>query len=143
MKKLAWLAALALCACVTTGTTLMEPQNVTASYRATRVTMNSNWGPYVVTLRYRTFETGGKTAMCVQASGDPSLVQGDLFHAYFKEAMLLLDDGEFGTGGFIRLVPTAEARDRQATCVRSELAWKPSHANTALNWRGGPVRVVY
>lgn len=142
MKRLILVLAAALSGCVTDGTTAMEPQDVTAAYRGAIYDFNTSNGPVRVTLRYRTFEAGGKTAMCAQTAAEATLVQNDLVTLYFKEATLLLGKDEFGKGTFIRSAPPAEAMRRPAGCARSDLAWKPAYANTPLTVRGGQVRIV-
>lgn len=143
MKRSIAAMLLVLCGCVTTGTTRLPSENITRAYNAGRFTFGTSSGPVDVLMRYRIFESSGKTAMCMQAIGTASIAQGDLFNAYFKEAKVMLGEDEFGTGGFIQLTRPEVADQLQASCARSELAWKSSHAASPVSWRAGQVRVVH
>ena len=143
VKWLATLTPIALAGCMT-GTTLLGSEVVTANYRTDTATFGTTDGPVQVDFRYRIYESGGFTALCMVGIGQSSLAQSDLFHLWFKEATLTIEGDEFGKGDFVRLVkPDPANRPPQAQCARSQLAWKSGYARGRLNVQGGQVRIVY
>jgi hypothetical protein len=142
------LFAIGISACQLTGYSIVGRKPADSSYSATnfKLTVKGDArGTCRATVHTKVFDDRGSLGVCgfILQDGEIACLDDvsrrEFIDEVFERAMLLLDREEISKAGFYtqRDIGTT-ALDAEATCVRTEKAWRESYANARVKFEFDP-----
>jgi hypothetical protein len=142
MNRIAFvvLAGIALGACAESNKYL-PAQRADSSYVKQTMGFTTNVGRYDAAVYHKAFDSNGRLAMCGYVVVQTSSCHAVMIAEWFKTADLTLGDAPVGKADFIkRTTPGYNEYDTSASCVETQVPWRPSLRTAPMKITGSNVQ---